>query len=501
MKKQKNDLLTRIFAVIISTLIICVVLASCSSKSNEIINLIDSGQYDEAIDLYEESELGEKEAGKLEDRLIELVDNTLESYTASALDYETAVKILVTICEIGVNDIDEDANDAIIQICESQAETIYESFSGEEIEYDIAIEKIMGIYDLCITEKVIQIQTDIDRLDSVRKTYNSAVEYYENGEYLNAIEMFFIVVESGINSEDAFGYIEKAEAAYVANILSEANSYVKKHDYETAIQVLEDAQDDVYDASAIINEIANVEAAQAAYEQECIKQEAMSTAEALAGWGDYENALITLSTYLSTNNSNDDEVIEIYDTYKNEYVEFISAKVKKLMDEEDYLTAINMLDNVVVSSIEFDNLRTEIEDVKPTYLCELKSMTSRCYEHITDKIAEDTVGNVYDSSNVFNISALTYSEEGYAHYYLGYKYDRLSGVIAVDDDSNQKSKTPQTLIIRGDDKILYSLDMTLLTLPQEIDLDISSVNTLSITMEPNGASWRITAILADFELN
>lgn len=68
-------------------------------------------------------------------------------------------------------------------------------------------------------------------------------------------------------------------------------------------------------------------------------------------------------------------------------------------------------------------------------LSDLKITESRYYQHSEDSLKEDTVGNKYTSNNLFTIHAQGVDGYGYATYYTGRKYSKLSGVVAVSDES------------------------------------------------------------------
>ncbi len=108
-----------------------------------------------------------------------------------------------------------------------------------------------------------------------------------------------------------------------------------------------------------------------------------------------------------------------------------------------------------------ENYAEVVEEVPPTeaqpkavYLNNMKVAESNYDFNLKDGSgAIDTIGNTY-SGYVLTAGHQNWIEEGYATYYLGGKYETLSGVIAVHDDTY--GDNTGELSILCDDSIVYS---------------------------------------------
>jgi len=70
------------------------------------------------------------------------------------------------------------------------------------------------------------------------------------------------------------------------------------------------------------------------------------------------------------------------------------------------------------------------------------------------------------------------SKEYYAYFNLNGTYNRLIGLVGLDDTSTNSAKV--TLFFLGDDKELIKIDMVAGDLPVNIDLDVSGVHRLTV---------------------
>ena len=211
---------------------------------------------------------------------------------------------------------------------------------------------------------------------------------------------------------------------------------------------------------------------------------------------------LKLSVYVSNASATIecDEFSALYEKIKSDYVLIIKEKVEDLINNEDYLQAINILNNAqeIVDSEEFAELKTRIEQEKPVYLSDLKYQTSNQFELIEEgEVITDTIGNTYTPNG--NLYEMTNSNDGWnenngsVEYYLGYSYSKMYFKVAVDDISSNISSV---MTIYGDDVALYTLNLDRKTVPTEVVIDVSNVNYLSINLA--GASdGNITAIIFD----
>lgn len=138
----------------------------------------------------------------------------------------------------------------------------------------------------------------------------------------------------------------------------------------------------------------------------------------------------------------------------------------------------NAEENVVVQE---EAVEEEVIPPMPTYsytrLCDLEPADSIGYYFNIDGTVKDTVGNVY-TGNVQKFNHWGHKNE-FATYYLGGKYKKLTGTIAVSNDSYTDYTT--IVNISGDDNVLYTTgEIDKIFAPVEISLDVEGVQWLKI---------------------
>ena len=428
----------------------CISLTGCgNSKVDKISKYIDNASYEEALSLYGNWNMSAKERAELVEAMRAKLETAVANFAADSIDYDQATAVYSTIHQMYLDELYED----------------------EAVAY-----------------------SEIQALNSSKQKFAAGTEAMENGDYLYAIECFHQVIELDCNYETAVSNADEALQEYVGAVIARAQEFVKQNDYDSAYNVLTEASAELPDNAEIRDEISALH-----------RQQALEEAEGYAKEGNYEDALATLNEYKETYDANDSNVNSTYEKYADNYVTFIVEKAEKLRSEQKYLQALQMLENasLVVQASEFTDLIAQINEEKPIYLCEVKCQNQDRYELFsTGEELMDTIGNKYAVGNLFVISSADggWSDDykGYAEYYLGYKYNSLHGVIAVEDTSDNMDCS---ITIEGDGVVLYSLDLNRLTVPTPFDIDVSSVNVLTIRSGDVSGDGSFYTILSDFILD
>lgn len=331
---------------------------------------------------------------------------------------------------------------------------IVDEFNNNSISYNDAKSFIATISEMNISELNTDLATasgSIYSLNESKLAYVNGCEVMAQEKYEEAISYFELVISKDTNYEDA------------SNKITEARDLIYK---KLKTEMLE-----------LVNEN--------------IKN------------GDYGAALGEIELFEDNNEqgAKDDELKKIYNDYVNEYKTLITGKVEKLLENKAYLSAINMLDEAkkVIDCTEFSELYEKIQTEKPIYLCDVKYQTSDRFEVKSEgDNLKDTIGNEYTANS--NLYEISYYNDGWSEYpgsveyYLGYTYNKLIGNIAVDDVSNDINGV---LTIYGDNVSIFTLELNRKTLPEKIEIDISGVNYLKITLSASGEGT-LTAIMSDF---
>lgn len=426
MKNKRKAIISTV--AVTSAVSLCLTLTGCVTQSEKIIQYLEEKKYDEALKSVSKRDLSREDRKELVSAMREELENVVDAFANGETDYDTVSNIISTIYQMNFTELDGDIGAASARF---------------------------------------------QQLQDSKNAYEQAKKALEAGQYVDAINSFNQVVQDDCNYEDAASKIAEAKEKYAAQVMDEAKAKAKKGEYSDAIKLLSDAE-------GILSDSEEIKALLTEYKRDF----AMQKADEYIKKNDYEQAIKEIEDYRRSSKDDSSEIASYTEKIENEYVSLILEKVEKLRTEKDYLTALTMLENAskVVSSTKFDDMIETLNKERPVYLSELKYQSADRFEEIgAGEERTDTIGNKYTTGNLFemssNITGWESSKNAHADYYLGYKYQTLRGTIAVDDLSDDYGCS---IIIEGDGVVLYSLDLTRLTVPTAIEIDISNVNYLTI---------------------
>lgn len=120
---------------------------------------------------------------------------------------------------------------------------------------------------------------------------------------------------------------------------------------------------------------------------------------------------------------------------------FIYNGKETVVTETEYIDLVNELSStqelLKSAQNQLKNSKGENKtnnDESALLLSDLKVSASRFFTQIQERSIEDTIGNKHKSGNLFEICAED-NEYGYASFYLGGKYKKISGNISISDES------------------------------------------------------------------
>ncbi len=434
----------------IAAALLATTLTGCSGNTSKILSEIDSQNYNGAIELYYYFDLSDSEIQALSEGVLTRINEALEKYAANEIDYSEISELL-------------------------------------EIAYDMDLDSVSTDFAVASSR--------LSSLYSSKQSYKYGVEYYSEGSYSSAYSYFEEVIEDDAYYSEAAEYKSKCVSEYCASVSSSVEEYTDDDDYYSAISYVTSCMN-----YAFCDEVS--ETLKATRDQ-LVTEYAINEAEEYVDEDDVATALERINELLEDYDVEDTTEIDEYrDSIKDEYVDMIMEKVEKLCDEENYTLALNMLANAqqIVESDEFSEAIEEINKIKPIYLYDLKYSTSDNFEVIdTGEELTDTIGNTYAVGNLFEMSAASgwSSSDGSVTYNLAYNYNTMTGVISVDDISDDATATLQIL---GDDVVLYSVELSRTTTPTPVTIDVSNVNWLEISLT-DASGGTIYAILSDFKFD
>lgn len=207
---------------------------------------------------------------------------------------------------------------------------------------------------------------------------------------------------------------------------------------------------------------------------------------------------------MKTSKSKSTDINSLYKKYSDEYSLNLLSQADLLISERKYSEAIELLKSGsdIVNNIQILNDKiNEINSKQPIKLSDLKISASRFFSQNQDKPIEDTVGNKYSAENTFITYADGESNYGYATFYLGEKYTLLNDIVAVSDESENRSDVQLEGWIEIGTKngeefnsIWSSKTLSRTTSTIEVpDLDISNAEWLEIRYYNNGEYWNMMA--------
>lgn len=484
--------------------------SACGGSEEAAANVTDTASdsadsISKSVSSYKKGKLSDEEISQLTADLLAQINSNIDAYESGAKTYDEVIEVLTEIREYEISELNEEFAKSAARLAE---------------------------------------------IKQIRDTFDHANEAFGSGDYKTAISGFAAIPSTDINYAAAQENLQKSKDALKDSIFAEADALVSAGSFDEAIDLLHNSKAGIDDdtSAAIDQKIDDIEftvssealkdifkqaedlAKAGKYDEACEyladekakaesdaianeitkkigmirKQQALAAAEALSDQGQYEEALSVIQLYSEEYGDEDDAELQNLTTeITDEYVSLIMDKVNKLCDEENYFMALEMLSNaqLIVDAPEFKTRVEDINAVKPIYLCDIKISDSANYEQITtgDK-RKDTVDNTYAPGNLF----VMWSRNGWsgysgeASYFLGYKYSKIKGTVAVHDESDRVSAT---LTFYGDDLVLHTIDLSRLTAQESIEIDVSNVNWFKINLaKPYSGDGQILTIFSDFVL-
>ncbi len=470
--------------------------------SDEIVEKMEAGDYDEAASLYEENYKYNDTPETLIEELTERLNTAWTSYSEGTVTYEEALEEVNAIAEMGESDLEESIQEVV---------------------------------------------DNIESLEASRTAYDTANSLVEEGDYLGAVEQYALVIETDSNYSDAQTKSEEAVDAYRSEALESAAAYAEDEDYTSAIETINVAMEDLPDDTALAEQLETYTA----------KLDEQNRASYITAAQEYESNEEYLKAYQSIDSAlaeypDDEELKSLLEDYEAEYVENMLAKAEAKVEEDDfsqareiiniainaldtknsdlqdYLTEINTaeeeyiaaaVEEIIKSAEEYasekdyeeaisvintalkeysgnEALMAELEDLADRQPVKLSSMIiseGEWYE-LSEDLEEDTTGNYYSGDNLFLLDDGYSSSIGYMEIYLGGEYSAISGVLACHNDAGNGESG--VVSFSGDGKLLkVSSTVSRKSTPQEFEIDVTGVDWL--TIEWGEGSSGLYIILSD----
>jgi len=435
-----------------------------------------------------------------------------DNYNSGEWDYHTTVAHLDALAQMGF----EDASAKSGEITEAYATAIVDAFNSGERTYDDAKnelnalvntgygnagDKLYSIKDTYATDtvnkfkngelslnaattvlnalkadgydKAAELIVEITSIENANTALDKGNEYYENGDYEEAITELSKIPEGNENYEEAQQKLNQAYAAYVDSTVSAIERYNSQRKYKEAVQYANIAYGvlpDSVDTSAID---AAKEEALTAY-----KTDVASEVTELINESNYVDAFDVIDDAIAFDDN--DYFRDLRVSTEGKYTESVAAIVQGHLDNEDYINAKRVVDNsltVLPENSDLKSLQSKVEKATPTYLLDV----CKPYESngFTEFINGETIamgGKTY--TNGFTLGGDHYSDE-YAIFNVDSQYSSLNFLIGHIDGAHMHDAT---IKFYCDGVLKKDITIKSDSLPQKISMDITGVNQVKIVV-------------------
>lgn len=390
-------------------------------------------------------------------------------------DYEDAADTYVS-----------DVEDNFLQKAFSKAmlknypERILNDYQNAKLDFDQAIEALDALskmgYD---TESAADI---ITKSNASKKAFELANEYYEDGDFENAIREFSKIPNDSEKYDEAQSQLTELYSKYTQAILDSASNSANSGNFKDAVSLIETALELVPAGSENANKLNSA----AAQYTEKYKEQVLAEASEMINGGKYIEAIALLDDAITYNENDDFKNMRA--TAEKKYVETVTASVNDYLAKEDYISASRTVNDAVSklpSSAELKALQKNVQDATPTYLLDVCKpyQTSPSYEEYINGEKLYMGGTAF--TNGFALDT-DWNDSNYAIFNLESNYTQLSFYTGhVDNTYNGNGK----IKIYLDGVLAKEIEANDQALPQKIVLDITGVKQLKFEVTYAGGYY------------
>ena len=331
--------------------------------------------------------------------------------------------------------------------------------------------------------------------DEGDQVLESGISFYETGDHEEALRCFVQLPLDSKQYEKAQSMLQKSSDAYCEEIAEKAEKYVQNGEYEVALELLDNAQALLPNATEL-QELHNT--TYAAYKT-FISTAAIESAETHIANDDYEAAINVLRDATSKVGA-DIELEALLSQYEKEYCTYVIQKADEALTAEGYEAAVAVINDGLSFMEDNETFLIALDRYKayePKSLQEFTVIGENAVELASD--LKDVQGNSYNIAYSIGGNSIG-SNSNYLEVYIAGDYNTFSGKFAPVDAWRWRTSYPTaTVAIYGDDKILESFEISYKSLPFEFEVDVTGVSYLKVQMA-EGSMWT-NVLLADANLS
>ncbi len=354
-------------------------------------------------------------------------------------------------------------------VMKDRVDDVVSEYQDGKLSFDNAVAELNALKEMGFdgADKKIKEITSSNNADTSLK---KADEYYEKGDYENAITEYSKIPESNENYKEAQDKLTKVYVDYIEATVKNAKKFNASKKYEDAIKAINTAYKILPD-SVDTSELETVkEESLTAY-----KSQITNEVDELMEDEKYEEAFALIDDVIKFD---DNEYFqELKTTTESKYVVTITATVQGHLSNEDYISATRVVENaltVLPDNADLESLKKQVKNDTPTYLLDV------CKPYESQEYWEYINGESCNMGGTAYTNAFVLGSESYAIFNIGGSYKTLSFMLGHIDGTRMEDTKVK---IYCDGVLQREIPVSCQDLPKKITVDITGVKQIKIMKE------------------
>ncbi|EKQ52428.1 MULTISPECIES: L,D-transpeptidase [unclassified Clostridium] len=158
-------------------------------------------------------------------------------------------------------------NSDILKYFDSKINDLSENIQAKKISSESALVQLNEIkrYNIADETKLHSISDSIDLIQESNKNYNTAIDYYNNGQYSESISYFNRVSSLDLNYPESLVYLNDAKGKLKETLFAYCDNLVNNDHYTEALSKISDSSDILGNDSDVTEKISDIKAKQQEY--------------------------------------------------------------------------------------------------------------------------------------------------------------------------------------------------------------------------------------------
>lgn len=339
------------------------------------------------------------------------------------------------------------------------------------IDYDTAIAELKALEEMGFDgakEKIDEITVANDSANALA----NADEYYENGDYENAISEYSKIPETNEHYEEAQNKLTQVYADYINSTIETAKKHNSSKEYKEAIQVVNTAYDILPDTVDTTELDTVKEESLTSYKTEVANEVTELTED--EKWSE---AFDVIDEAISFDDNEYFQNLKV--STEDKYAKSVTESVDKYLSNKNYdtaLKAVNKALTVLPNNSNLKQLQTKVQNETPTYLVDvLQPYESNDFELFSN--GESVMMGGLERNNGFTLDVYGWNGQSCAVYNVNMNYTSIEGLIGYVDGRTGDGNT-YDVYIYVDDKLVSTIVVAPGKLPQEFSIDLTGATKL-----------------------